>query len=213
MSDARAAAPLLILGGAFDPIHNGHLHAAEFLNQWLRPASVRMIPSARPVHRAAAAADFEHRMAMLRRALEARDDIAVDDREAGRDGPSWSVDTVSELRAEIGARRSLCLCLGADALLDFHRWRRPREILRMANLIGLARPGYDIDAAPALEMGRREDDPEVLAATPAGAVALAPLPPLAVSSTEIRRRLSEGDVGVEAPPAVMAYIEAHSLYR
>ena len=210
-----SSAPVLILGGTFDPVHDGHLHIASFLNQWLLPESVLMIPSARPPHRAPPRAEFRHRLAMLQLALEARNErnIVADDREFKRAGPSWSIDTVSELRVEFGPERCLCLCLGSDALSSFHKWRHAPKILAQVNLVTFERPGcHEIEAA-AWRMGRRVDDPAALAATPSGALTLAPLPPLARASSDIRMKLADGvgEVGVPAP--VMAYIEEHSLYR
>ena len=115
------------MGGAFDPVHFGHLRSAVELQERLQLGELRFVPSANPQHRPPHVASAELRMRMLQAAVVDMAGCTIDDRELNRQGPSWSVVTLEELRAEIGSR-SLCMILGMDAfrgLPDWHRWERP----------------------------------------------------------------------------------------
>src|SRR5664279_3185069 len=115
--------PLAILGGTFDPVHNAHLRvaweAAELLD-----AEVRLIPANVPPHRDPPVASASERAAILRAALTGQDRLMLDERELSREGPSWTIDTLIELRTEIGEERPLVLLIGADAFLGLSSWHR-----------------------------------------------------------------------------------------
>jgi nicotinate-nucleotide adenylyltransferase len=208
--------PLAILGGTFDPIHFGHLRvaweAAEALD-----AELRMVPSAVPPHRPQPAASAEQRLAMLRAALEGQDRLLVDDRELRRAGESWTVDTLRELRAEIGPQRPLVLLVGADAFAGLSTWHRWRELFDHAHIGVLARPGHGgvFEAELAGEwFARRVEDAQALRLRPAGAILPIAVTPLGVSASAIRALLASGrSPRFLVPAAVVDLIERYGLYR
>ena len=205
----------ILYGGTFDPVHDGHLAVADAVAA-LFDTDVAMLPSADPPHRAPPGADAAQRAAMLDLAIVGHPRLQVDRRELHRSGPSYSVDTLREVRAEIGAAAPLEWVLGADAFGELPGWYRWRELFALAHLIVAARPGYSLDAlAPELAEAvatRWIDDPASLRLAPAGQVFRLGLyrPD---SATAIRGRLADGaDVNDRVPPAVAAFIRRHGLY-
>ena len=142
VSAGARARPIGIFGGTFDPIHLGHLRTGFELLQLLSLAEMRWIPVGDPGHREPPIASAELRLAMLRAAVADQPGFTVDDREMRRKGPSFTVDTLEELRAELPGR-PLCLVLGMDAFLGFTRWRRYDDILGLAHLVVAHRPGWE----------------------------------------------------------------------
>lgn len=209
-------------GGAFDPPHLGHREAIEGLLRNPGVRSVRVLPSATPVLKTAQTS-AEHRLAMAKLAFG---DIAeIDDREMRRPPgtPSYTFDTLTELRTELGP--SLAFVLGADQIEQFDRWSRFPEVLGLANWIALERePGGSDRMERALarlaSLGALEStpDPRVFRPRLPGAqtvVYRVPTPARAVSSTEIRRDFARG-VDLEAEtrlaPGIRAYIRKYGLY-
>ncbi|MDR2012928.1 MAG: nicotinate-nucleotide adenylyltransferase, partial [Rhodanobacter sp.] len=139
--------PLAILGGTFDPIHNAHVRvaweAAEFLD-----AHVRLVPAHVPPHRDPPVATAAQRAALVRAALTGQDRLWLDTRELRRDGPSYTIDTLRELRAEVGATRPLVLLVGADAFSGLPGWHCWRGLFDLAHIGVLTRPGRDAGALP-----------------------------------------------------------------
>ena len=185
--------PLALFGGTFDPVHLGHLsvawEAAELLD-----AEVRLMPANVPPHKAPPLADAEQRVAMLHAALQKQDRLAVDTRELRRSGPSYTYDTLCELRAEVGAR-PLVLLLGVDAFAGLPSWHRWRELFEVAHLGVLSRPGVEPELPHALwaEIAtRRTADLDELHAWPAGRVIELAVTPLEISATRIRELLAAG---------------------
>ncbi len=185
--------PLAIFGGTFDPVHIGHLsvawEAAELLG-----AEVRLLPASVPPHRPAPQASAAQRVAILHAALQGQTRLSVDTRELDRDGPSYTIDTLAELRAEQG-ERPLVLLLGADAFAGLPSWHRWRELFGVAHIGVLSRPGVEISFGEALQQelaARRVDDPMTLHETPAGRVVELAVTPLEVSATRIRELLADG---------------------
>jgi nicotinate-nucleotide adenylyltransferase len=115
-------APIGILGGTFDPIHNGHLRLAQEALEQCALSRVLFIPSGTPPHRAAPLATAVQRLHMVQLAIQAQPGFAVDEREVQRTDKCYSVDTFTALRAELGAQQPLCLLLGSDAFLQLHTW-------------------------------------------------------------------------------------------
>ncbi len=185
--------PLAIFGGTFDPIHIGHLsvawEAAELLD-----AEVRLMPASVPPHRSSPTASAEQRVEMLRAALRGQSRLMLDTRELDRSGPSYTIDTLHELRREFGDR-PLVLLLGADAFAGLRSWHRWRELFDVTHIGMLNRPGVDACIPVELERAvasRRTDDPAVIRARPAGRVIELAVTPLEVSATRIRDLLAEG---------------------
>jgi nicotinate-nucleotide adenylyltransferase len=179
--------PLAILGGTFDPIHIAHLavawEAAELLD-----ADVRLMPAAVPPHRPPPIADATTRVAMLRAALRGQDRLGLDTRELARGGPSYTVDTLAELRAEEGDR-PIVLLLGADAFAGLPGWHRWHALFEAAHIGVLSRPGVarDWPAELAEQMvARQVADPRQLCGQPAGKIVELYVTPLDISATRIR---------------------------
>lgn len=207
-------APLGIFGGTFAPIHHGHLRLALELRERLQLQSVRIIPSGRPPHRDEPQVSAERRLEWVRLALQHEPGLLADDRELRRTGPSYTYDTLAELRAELPGR-PLVLLLGDDAANQFHTWHRWREIPDLAHLVFVERP-YE-PPAPSPELiarlrGRRAQQASDLHAREAGLWLTASIPPLAISSTRVRRLLKAGrSVRGLVPEAVIRSFTAEDI--
>jgi nicotinate-nucleotide adenylyltransferase len=185
--------PLAVFGGTFDPVHLGHLsvawEAAELLD-----AEVRLLPANLPPHRAPPIATAAQRVAILRAALHGQSRLTLDTRELDRAGPSFTIDTLHELRAEQG-ERPLVLLLGADAFAGLAAWHRWRELFEAAHIGVLSRPGVSAALSSELEhevADRRVVDASALRALPAGNVIELAVTPLEISATRIRELLAAG---------------------
>lgn len=186
--------PLGIFGGAFDPIHVGHLRTAFELLQLLDLAEVRFVPTGNPPHREQPAADTALRLGMVQAAIAAQPGFTVDDREIRRAGPSYSVDTLGELRRE-HPDRSLCLLLGMDAFLGLPQWHRWRDLLTLAHLVVAHRPGWTAPATGRLgELMAERGTTAVreLHQRPAGCIYVQAVTQLEISSTELRNSIGAG---------------------
>src|SRR5512135_3507350 len=133
--------PIGVFGGTFDPIHFGHLRLAEEMADALGLERVLFIPAGQPPHRGAPRTAALHRLEMARHAVAGNPRFAVDAREVASPRPSYTVDTLDTLRAELGADRTLWLLLGADAFLDLASWHEWRRLFSLANIAVAARPG------------------------------------------------------------------------
>jgi nicotinate-nucleotide adenylyltransferase len=184
-----------IFGGTFDPIHFGHLRAALDVHQTLGLGELRLLPLNVPVHREQPVASAVHRLAMVEAAIGGEPGLRADDREIARTGRSYSVDTLASLRTELGAKRPICFLVGADAFSGFFDWHRPRDILALAHLVVMQRPGAPLPRDPALraELERRlTSDRRHLQQAPAGRIWVEEVTQLDISSTRIRRMLAAG---------------------
>jgi len=185
--------PLAIFGGTFDPIHLGHLSVAWEASELL-DADVRLMPASVPPHRPSPLANAQQRVAMLKAALQKQPRLTLDARELERSGPSYTIDTLVELRTEEGDR-PLVLLLGVDAFAGLPSWHRWRELFDVAHIGVLSRPGVEItlpDALLAEAAPRRTEDAAVLRAMPAGKLIELSVTPLEISATRIRELLAEG---------------------
>ena len=205
-----------VLGGTFDPIHIGHLRGALEVAELLALDEVRLIPSARPPHRDTPQVTAEQRLQLVRLAAEGEPLLRVDDRELARTTPSWTIDTLESLRGELGVDDQLFLLLGWDAFCGLPSWHRWTELLQHCHLLVMQRPDADTEAPEALRdllAARSVNEPAALCG-PAGQIVFVWQTPLAVSATDIRRRLATGrSVRFLLPDAVLHYIDAHGLYR
>jgi nicotinate-nucleotide adenylyltransferase len=185
--------PLAIFGGTFDPVHLGHLSVAWEASEML-DADVSLLPASVPPHRGAPVASASQRVAILRVALQGQSRLALDTRELDREGPSWTIDTLHELRAEQG-ERPLVLLLGADAFAGLASWHRWRELFDVAHIGVLSRPGVAADLPDELErmvVRRRVGDAAALHDAPAGKVMELAVTPLEISATRVRELLAAG---------------------
>lgn len=188
-----AMRPLAIFGGTFDPVHIGHLSVAWEASELL-DADVHLMPASVPPHRPPPMATADQRVAILRAALKGQSRLILDTRELQRNGPSYTVDTLAELRAEQGDR-PLVLLMGADAFAGLPSWHRWQELFEVAHIGVLSRPGIDIPLPDALLRtlrNRRVSAPSELAGRPAGQVIELPVTPLEISATHIRALLAAG---------------------
>lgn len=221
-------------GGTFDPVHNGHLAVARAARDALQahgPASasgvnVFLLPAADPPHKGPTHADAQQRARMLELAIAGETGLKVDRRELRRDGPSYTIDTLLELRAEFGAALPIVWLVGGDSLNQLHTWHRWRELFVHAHIVAVQRPGSHVDpetlgrVAPLVqeEVARRWHALDELRKAPSGGLAVLPLQELRPeSSSELRRRIAAGDASINGwrewvPPSVAEYIHRHHLY-
>lgn len=206
------------MGGTFDPVHHGHLRLAEEAAEHLGLTQVRWIPSGSPGHRGAPRTPGRHRLEMVRLAVQDNPRFVLDDAEALGDTPRFTIDTLRRVRAELGAAFPLVLIIGADQLHRLDTWRAWQELLDLAHFAVAERPGYTLAAAAlpaavAAEWQQRGAAPEALRSAPGGRMSAFPSTALAISASDIRRRLAAGaSVRYLLPPEVLAYIRTHRLY-
>lgn len=205
-----------ILGGTFDPIHFGHLRTALDVQQALALEQLRFIPLRDPPHRAQPFSTAAQRLAMLQAAIANQPGFCVDERELKREGKSYSVDTLRSLRADLGAT-PLCLILGSDAFRGFPAWHQPHEILQLAHLVVMQRPGeeepHQADLLPFIA-GRKADAQQDLDQAAAGRVLFQTVTQLDISATGIRALIRQGrSPRYLVPDAVLEIIEREGLYR
>jgi len=205
-----------ILGGTFDPIHYGHLRPALDTLQALGLNEMRFVPLNRAVHRAQPRATGTQRLAMVQAAIAGEPALVADGRELARPGGSYTYDTLVSLRAELGEAVPICLLIGGDAFGDFLTWHRPLDILGLAHLVVMDRPGASGPSDHELRRLVRERlgrDAAALASWPAGRIWFQPVTQLDISATRIRllvqQRLSARFL---LPDAVLRIIEQEGLY-
>ncbi len=209
-----------VLGGTFDPVHNGHLVLAEAAWREFNLDLVWFIPAAQPPHKLdEPVTSFAHRAAMLELALADQPAFAVNLMEQQRPGPSYSVDTLRQLRQQLGRDRELYFIIGSDAFVEITTWKDYPELFHYAHFLVAERPdsapGHLNDQISSLPENFRHDPAHNRWSHPRGAF-LYPLPVNAflVSSTTIRRKLRAGeDISGLVPPPVAGYIRRHRLYR
>ena len=206
--------PIGILGGTFDPIHYGHLRLAIESREALELAEVRLLPARVPNLRDNPATTPTHRLAMLELAVVGTG-LVIDPRELYGTGVTYTVETLSMVRAEIGAR-PLCFILGQDAFNGLPRWHRWKDLLALAHLIVVTRPGYQPPVTgelPGLLATCAVSSPRMLASRPAGSVLLQNIPQLPISATDLRARVAQHrNITGLTPAGVAAYIVRHQIY-
>jgi nicotinate-nucleotide adenylyltransferase len=200
-----AGVRLGVLGGTLDPVHRVHLLLAAAARDELGLERVLFVPAGQPWRKAARPiTSAEHRLAMLRLALEGEGAFEIATLELEREGPSYAADTLEALRRD-QPKDELFFILGEDALVDLPNWVRPRRILELATLAVAKRGGTD-----------REEVEEAARRLPGllDRVAWLKMPLVEVSATEIRDRVRRGlPIGDLVPAVVEAYIREHGLYQ
>lgn len=208
--------PIGILGGTFDPIHDGHLRTAIELQSALNLKEVRFIPCFEPVHRSKPFASSVDRLTMVQRAIENEPTLTVDTCEIDRAGPSYTIDTLEFLRKKF-PNTPLCLILGLDALLSFPSWHRYQDIFSLAHLIVVHRPQYHLPEAGAVSdllEERLQKNSDALHETLAGKIVLQPVTLLDISATDIRKQITTGkNPRFLLPDSVLNYILEHKVYH
>lgn len=216
MSRALGSGPLGIFGGTFDPVHNGHVAVAKLAADHLGARCALLIPGGDPPHRGAPRASGAHRAAMLRLAFADDTRFAVDEREIHRDGPSYTVETLAALRAELGVQVPMVLLLGRDAAAGLPRWHQPERLPSLCHLLVVARPGGEIDAVGPESLGwRRLSTAHEFGVSPAGGWFDLEETVSDASSTAARAAMEAGVVTGDGllPPSVAEYISRCHLYR
>jgi len=209
-----------IFGGTFDPIHFGHLRLATELAEAFRLDQVLFVPAGLPYQRGRSAhASNDERVTMLKLATGRDARFGIDERELRREGPSYTYDTLVEMRKERGPEATLVFLLGSDAFARIDTWHRWTELFDLAHFAVAVRandpewfakgPGaFPRDVWPRITLNLRE-----LLAAPAGKVMTFSMTPLAISSTAMRALAADGaSIRYLTPDPVTEFIRSHRLY-
>ncbi len=199
---------ILLYGGSFNPIHNGHLIVARHVAERLGIGQVVLIPSASPPHKLGQRlAPAEERLALCRLVAEDDPQLSVSDWEIGRSGPNYTLLTVEHFRHVVGSERELCWLIGMDSLRELETWYHAEELVDACTIVTAARPGFE--APGASELGRcfsAEQVDRLLAHVVEG-------PRIDIAGTEIRARVRMGQsIRYLVPEVVRARIEGVGLY-
>src|SRR5579863_6517455 len=209
------AEPIGLFGGTFDPIHFGHLRTAFELLQALKLAQVRFLPTGDPPHREAPLAAAPLRLEMVRAAVVGQSGFSADDREIRREGVSYTVDTLTELRQE-NAQRPLCLLLGMDAFLGMPTWHRWRDIFDLCHVVVAHRPGWKapmMGPLGKLMVDRGTGSVRELQGALSGRIYVQAVTQLEIASTDLRAVVSSGqDLRYLVPDAVRDIIMGSGCY-
>lgn len=193
-----------VFGGTFDPVHCGHLVAAEEVRYRLRLDKVLFVPAGMPPHKL----DHDitptrHRLAMLELAIASNPGFALSRVDIDRHGPCYTVDTLALLHEEYGPGTELFFLMGMDSLADLLTWKEPERLIRLAWIVVVGRPGFQADV----------DELDKVLPGAAERICIVDTPLMEVSSSDIRQRVREGaPIRYQVPEAVEAYIRAHRLY-
>jgi nicotinate-nucleotide adenylyltransferase len=208
--------PVGVLGGTFDPVHHGHLRLALEVYEALELQAVRLIPLNQPPHRSAPVASPELRLRMLHAAIGNERALIVDDRELRRQGPSYTVDTLTDLRGELGDI-PLCLLMGLDAFAALDTWHEWTRLIELAHIVVAQRPDAALPTAgPVKELFERHRTDVVsdLHQNSAGCLWLQPIPQLDISASGVRALIATGrNLRYLLPDGVIEIIHQHHLYR
>ena len=204
--------PVVVFGGTFDPVHFGHLQAAKALRGSLNAERVVWLPAGEPPHRPPPAASTPHRLAMLQLALADERQSVIDTRELDRSGPSYTVHSLGELKAEY-PDQSFCFALGLDAALGLPQWYRWQEVLALAGIVVMHRPGWSLpEPLPLWWRGAQLDSHDPLPES-GGWIRVVEIPPVDVAAVDIRTDLANNrSIETKVPAVVAAYIKEHELY-
>jgi nicotinate-nucleotide adenylyltransferase len=198
LSPVRDRKRLGVMGGTFDPIHHGHLVAASEVQSWFDLDEVVFVPTGQPwqkTERAVSAAEDRYLMTVIATASNPR--FSVSRVDVDRAGPTYTVDTLRDLRAERGPDWDLYFITGADALEQILSWRDSDELFALAHFVGCTRPDHALSAE----------------GLPGDKVTLVEVPALAISSTECRARVAHGEpIWYLVPDGIVQYITKRRLY-
>jgi nicotinate-nucleotide adenylyltransferase len=186
---------IALFGGTFDPIHNAHLRIAREAAGQFALERVWLIPASRPPHKSGVTrTPYEHRYRMVELACAGEPLFEASRLEEGTEN-SYSIETIERVHTLLGASEELFFLIGADAFAEIGAWHRWRDVIASVDFIVVSRPGRVYTVPEGARVHRLEGVD------------------LAVSSSGIRHKLAEGDDRIDVPPAVLAYIRQHGLYR
>jgi nicotinate-nucleotide adenylyltransferase len=188
------------MGGTFDPIHHGHLVAASEVQAWFGLDEVVFVPTGQPWQKQSRkVSEPEDRYLMTVIATASNPRFWVSRVDVDRDGPTYTIDTLRDLRKEL-PDADLYFITGADALTDILTWRDAEELFDLAHFVGCTRPGYPMDRSS-------------LAGMPEDKITVIEIPALAISSSDCRERRMKGEpVWYLVPDGVVQYIAKYDLY-
>jgi nicotinate-nucleotide adenylyltransferase len=194
-----------LIGGTFDPIHNGHILIAREVKARLKLAEVIFVPAGQPWMKSEKPiTPAVHRLEMVRMAIAPYPYFKVSTMEVDRVGPTYTIDTILGIRAKLNAEDEVYFILGWDSLVQFPRWRDAPRLIKMCRLTAVPRPGYTLPDLNSLE-----------AKIPglSGRVVLLDKPEIDISATDIRQRVAQGlSINHLVPRVVAIYIRKHRLY-
>lgn len=195
-----------VFGGTFDPVHNGHLMVAEEARDSLNLDTVLFVPAGQPWLKSdRSITPAAHRVEMVRLAISGKSFFGISSVDLEREGPTYTVDTITQVKSQLGGDNEFYVILGYDSLRDFPRWEQAARLITMCRLVAAPRPGYpllpDLQGLEALIPGSSQR------------VVVLERPELDISASEIRKRVARGQVinGL-VPEAVESYIRQHKLY-
>ena len=219
---SNSGAPLVgIFGGTFDPIHYGHLRVAEEIVETVGLQKMYFVPAGMPRLRHSPVASPQHRVEIVRLAIQKNPDFVLDEREIYRDGVSYSIDTVREFKQEFGEEVRLCFILGADAFIKLPEWNNWKELFNLCHFIVSTRPGYSLTLIKELlskelreECSQRwVSNTESLRKDTSGLIFIASTTMLDISATSIRAHIAVGrNVRHLVPSVTVNYISKNKLY-
>jgi nicotinate-nucleotide adenylyltransferase len=219
---SNSGSPLVgIFGGTFDPIHYGHLRVAEEIVETVGLQKMYFVPAGMPRLRHSPVASPQHRVEIVRLAIQKNPDFVLDGREIYRDGVSYSIDTVREFKQEFGEEIRLCLVLGADAFIKLPEWNNWKELFNLCHFIVSTRPGYTFTLIKELlskelreECSQRwVSNTETLKKETSGLIFIASTTMLDISATSIRAHIAVGrNVRHLVPSVTVNYISKNKLY-
>lgn len=220
MGVAKHRSCIALLGGSFDPVHNGHVALAEYFVKLFAPDLLRVIPAGNPWQKDGLQASAQDRVEMVRRAFDQQSvPVEIDLQEIRRASATYTIDTLRALRGEVGPDTSLIFLIGADQLQHLDTWQEWRRLFDYAHVCAASRPGFALDGSGvspevSTEFARRTGTPEQIRNTAHGLSYLAENLAVDISATQIRAALNRGDHPESlVPRRVLDYIEQHHLYK
>jgi nicotinate-nucleotide adenylyltransferase len=195
-----------VLGGTFDPIHSGHLVIAEEARLRLSLSKVLFVPAGQPwLKTGRTITPAARRADMVRRAIDARPYFELSSVDIDRPGPSYSVETITILQQNLGAEASIFLLIGWDSLAELPLWKEPDRLVQLCKIVVVNRPGFSRPDLKALELAIPGITQNVV---------WLDIPPIDISSSDIRERVAQGlSIHGLVPDEVETYIRAKRLYR
>ena len=216
-----------LLGGSFNPIHNGHIHIATYVYQTLSLDQMIFIPTGDPPHKPPTSlAPAHHRLEMVRRAIKSYKNFTVDDQEVKSSTISYSVDTVTRLKNTFSSGTELNFIIGLDAFLDFPSWKQANHLLEMCHMTVCSRPGVSFTQLQSMKLlpyiplaklqNLDQNTSTCLEITLASGspITFLSAPPRNVSASHIRKQIAlKRPIGQWLPPSVESYIIEHQVYQ
>ena len=207
---------IVILGGSFDPVHQGHLKLALYIQEHFNIEQVLLLPCGTPALKKPCQADANHRRRMLELAIANFKGLSIDEHELSTTGPSYTIDTLKYFRQQYGPQTSISFIIGEDAFADFMRWHQWQDILRYANIINTRRLSLAKPYSKALIdyiTAHRCQNSEELKQTPNGCIYTLDFEDYPFSSTAIRNCIASQQRPQGLAPQVFQYIQKYALYR